>query len=373
MAGLGEKEGAIKVGTDIFAEDMAEIALRFGQNERFADKTVVITGCAGFLGFYLSHYFARLADHGLAPRRLVLLDRFPAGKPGWLAQLQDRHPFVTAAAYDVARSDERSAAELAEAHYIIHMASIASPIQYRQYPLETIEANVWGFRRLLDAGRQSLSLEGLLYFSSSEIYGDPETEFIPTPESYCGHVATMGPRACYDESKRLGETLGYVYHEQFGVPVRIVRPFNNYGPGMSLQDGRVPADFARSVLRGEPLVIHSDGSPTRTFCYITDAIVGYLKVLVHSAFDCFNIGMDKPEISIAGLAEIYREAGARRFGYAGEVRYVPASDERYLIDSPMRRCPDLRRARVLLGYDPVVTLESGVDRFLAYLQKAGSL
>ena len=146
-------------------------------------------------------------------------------------------------------------------------------------------------------------LKGLLFFSSSEIYGDPAPEAIPTNESYRGNVACLGPRACYDEAKRFGETLCWVFANTLGTPIRIVRPFNNYGPGMALTDSRAPADFGQCVMQNRDITIFSSGAPTRTFCYVADAVAGYFKALLHDRFDAFNIGIEKPEISVRELAE----------------------------------------------------------------------
>src|SRR5262249_24558360 len=157
-------------------------------------------------------------------------------------------------------------------------------------PLETIDANVWGLRSLLDFYQGKAGLAGLLFFSSSEIYGDPPAEHIPTDEAYRGSVSCTRPRARYDESKPLGGALCSVFARVHGMPITVVRPFNNYGPGMRIDDRRLPADLARSVLDGRDIVILSDGRPTRTFCYVADAVVGYLKCLLHGAFEAFNIG-----------------------------------------------------------------------------------
>jgi UDP-glucuronate decarboxylase len=249
------------------------------------------------------------------------------------------------------------------------MASIASPSFYRQYPLETMDANIWGLRRLLDFYRGSINLEGLLFFSSSEIYGDPDPTHIPTPEDYRGNVACVGPRACYDESKRFGETLCQVFAKKNNMPITVARPFNNYGPGMRLGDKRLPADFATCILNGSDIVILSDGSPTRTFCYISDAVVGYFLCLLHGKFDSFNIGIDKPEISVRQLAEIYKTVGQALMGYEGSVKYEPSNDSEYLTDNPNRRCPVIDKARKILGYAPQVMVEEGVRRYLQFLSQ----
>ena len=161
-----------------------------------------------------------------------------------------------------------------------------------------------GLRNLLDyavAERDGRTpVEGFLFYSCSEIYGDPAASTIPTPESYRGNVSCTGPRACYDESKRFGETLCVIFAQHEGLPVKIARPFNNYGPGLKITDGRVIPDFARDVLAGRDIVMLSDGSPKRTFCYATDAITGYYKVLVRGRpGEPYNVGIDRPEISMA--------------------------------------------------------------------------
>ncbi len=150
-----------------------------------------------------------------------------------------------------------------------------------KYPLETIESAVQGTKNLLELARKNPKLEGVSYsFSSSEIYGDPDASAIPTPETYHGYVSSVGPRACYDESKRLGETIATIYQQQFKVPAKIVRPFNVFGPGMKHNDRRVIPMFTYEALNGRALPIHGNGEQTRTFCYITDAIVGFLKTLL---------------------------------------------------------------------------------------------
>lgn len=136
------------------------------------------------------------------------------------------------------------------------------------------------------------------FFSSSEIYGDPIQSEIPTNEEYRGNVSCIGPRACYDESKRFSETMCYLFANKHNMPIGIARPFNNYGPGMSINDKRVPADFVKSIVENKDIEIFSDGTPKRTFCYISDAICGYLKILLYGKFDYFNIDIDKNEISI---------------------------------------------------------------------------
>lgn len=344
-------------------------ALTDEERARLGGATVLFTGGAGFLGFYFLSFLAHYRD-ALGIRKAICLDNFRMGCPKWLkdlsgAGLAELHRF------DVAADDIAGIGGAGEADYVYHMASIASPVFYRRHPIETLDANIWGLRRLLDFYCEK-DIKGLAFYSSSEIYGDPPPESIPTPEGYRGSVDCQGPRACYDESKRFGETMCYLFHQKYGMPIAIIRPFNNYGPGMRLNDRRVPADFASAVLENRDIVMLSDGSPTRTFCYVSDAVTGYLKAALHAAdgFETYNIGTDGPEISIRRLAEIYAEAGREIFGYAGSIRFGISKDGEYLVNNPGRRCPVIDRARRKLGYSPQIRVEDGIRYFLEFIKES---
>jgi nucleoside-diphosphate-sugar epimerase len=255
--------------------------------------------------------------------------------------------------------------------YVIHAASIASPMFYRLHPIETMDANVIGLRLLLERARtqqdRGTAPAGFLYFSTSEIYGDPEPSAIPTPETYPGRVSSTGPRACYDESKRYGETLCANFARQYGLPITMARPFNNYGPGLRITDGRVIPDLARDLFAGADLVLHSDGSPTRTFCYVADAVVGYYKVLVRGTpGEAYNIGREDPEVTIEELARRMAALGAEMFGYSGRVVRKASDDPEYLTDNPRRRCPDISKARRDVGFAPEIPLNEGLRRALLW-------
>ena len=152
------------------------------------------------------------------------------------------------------------------------------------------------------------------------------------------------------------------------MPIIIARPFNNYGPGMRLNDKRLPADFANQIINKNDLVIYSDGTPTRTFCYISDAIIGYFLCLTHGTYDYFNIGMDKPEITVKNFAELFKTSGINIFDYNGTVKYKISSDADYMTDNPNRRCPSIDKARKILGFNPVIDVKDGVDRYLRFLK-----
>jgi len=338
---------------------------------RWSGAVVVVTGCAGFLGFYLTQYLVRYAAE-LGIRRIIGLDTFLLEKPRWLLRLAEEFPdLLSLQSFDVSKDRLEDVQEANSARFVIHAASIASPTFYRQFSLETIDANVWGLRRLLDFYKNADGLEGFLFFSSSEIYGDPDPQFIPTEEEYRGNVSCLGPRACYDEAKRFGETLCYVFATLQGMPVTVVRPFNNYGPGMRAGDNRLPADLADAVVRGRDITLLSDGSPTRTYCYVSDAVAGYFLGLLHGKYDYFNIGSDQEEITVRDLAEIYRAAGAELFGYSGKINYKKSRDSEYLTHNPTRRRPDIRKAREKLGYNPKIEVREGVRRHLQFLSNEG--
>ena len=338
------------------------------QYEALAGNHLWLTGGAGFLGYYLVLSIGHWNKTAPADRkiRLTVLDNYVRGIPAWLKEAESAE--IRLRKHDVTHPVP---ADLEPANFIIHAASIASPMYYRKFPLETIDANVNGLRLMLDYAaernqKEPGSLKGLLFFSTSEIYGDPTPDAIPTPETYRGLVSCTGPRACYDESKRVGETLCVLYAQTKGVPVSQARPFNNYGPGLKITDGRVLPDFARDVLAGRDIVMLSDGSPTRTFCYITDALSGYLRVLVNGRRgEPYNIGIETPEISMRELAERVQKLARELWGYQGKVVHKLSDEgEVYLKDNPNRRCPIITKARTELGYAPEVDVDTGLRRIL---------
>lgn len=345
--------------------------LTSSEKEKFKDASILITGCAGFLGFYLMSFLSEYSD-SLGVRKIIGIDNFKLGKPKWITDLSILNSKIELYTFDITEFSLFDTTKIAEVDFIIHMASIASPTYYRKFPLETVDANVIGLRSLLDFYKDK-DIKGFLFFSSSEIYGDPFPDYIPTSEDYRGNVAVIGPRACYDEAKRFGETICYLYDEKYGMPISIVRPFNNYGPGMRLNDKRVPADFAKAVIENQKLIMHSDGKPTRTFCYVADAITGYLKALLYEPFGYFNIGIDKPEISIKDLAQIYKDMGSAIFDFNQSIEFRESEENSYLTDNPLRRCPDISKARRLLNYSPSISIVQGVHRFLTFLKEEGEI
>ncbi|WP_020527934.1 NAD-dependent epimerase/dehydratase family protein [Flexithrix dorotheae] len=353
---------------EILVEDMAYILGKLSKEEKakFNNSTVLITGCGGFLGYYFMHFFSRYADE-LNIKKIIALENFLTGTKDWLDDLVNKNDKITLHEFNVITDDISDVDGADEADLIIHGASIASPTFYRIYPVETIDANITGLRRLLDFYKER-DIKGLLFFSSSEIYGDPFPEFIPTDEEYRGNVHTMGPRACYDEAKRFGETMCYIFHHKFNMPISIARPFNNYGPGMNIEDKRLPADFAKCVHEGRDLIMFSDGKPTRTFCYISDAITGYLKVMLYGKLEAFNIGIDKPEVSVKEFANLFVKNAQEVYGYKGKAQFQESDDAEYMTDNPNRRCPKIDKAKSMLNYEPSIYVEEGIGRFLKFLK-----
>ena len=337
--------------------------------EQMSGKCLLVAGGAGFLGYYLIQSVLHWNAQQNPPRRIAItvLDNFVRGVPPWLTALQG-DVCLRLLKHDITHP---LPPEIGDQDYLIHAASIASPIYYRKCPIETMDANVNGLRFLLDyALRQQQAgnpISGMLFYSSSEIYGDPTPENIPTPETYRGNVSCTGPRACYDESKRYGETLCVNFARQHGIPIKVARPFNNYGPGLKISDRRVIPDFARDILAGRDIVMLSDGLATRTFCYVADAVAGYYKVLVRGgAGESYNIGVEVPEISMRDLAKKIVTLGQELFGYKGKIVYQESSDKDYLVDNPNRRCPVIEKARTELKYNPQIMIDNGLRRSLLW-------
>jgi UDP-glucuronate decarboxylase len=340
----------------LLKSDVQEIADRLGRAVHdFAGKTVLLTGGRGFLGRYFTEIFAHLNEYVLKkPVRLVVLDNLiTAGKEGADIPALPHIEFVK---HDVIQPFPWDG----PLHYVIHAAGIASPFYYRAFPLATLEVAITGTKNMLELTTQHRAR--FTFFSSSEIYGDPDPKHVPMQESYRGNVACQGPRACYDESKRVGETLCYIFHEKFGTHTNAIRPFNVFGPGMQETDYRVMPNFASRIKAGRPLNVYGTGNQTRTFCYVTDAMVGFLLVILRGVpGEAYNIGNPKPEISMLELVRAIEKALDKPVAY--NVIEYPDS---YPADEPNRRCPDIRKARLQLRFEPTVELEEGLRRFLAW-------
>ena len=325
--------------------------------KKFNNKKILLTGGLGFLGYNFLLLFNFLIAYKKYNINIIVYDIVDKKKlPSWFLNLNKKITYKKENIIDKKN--------FPNVDYIIHAASIASPTYYRKYPIETMDANVIGLRNLLDFYKNK-KINSFLFFSTSEIYGDPDKKNIPTKETYRGNVSCTGPRACYDESKRYGETLCVNFHKKFKIPVKIVRPFNNYGPGLNINDKRVIPDFAKNILNNQTIVLFSDGKPSRTFCYISDAIVGYMKVLIRGkSGESYNIGNNNPEVSMEKLAKLMIKIACKKFGYTKKLVKKINKDKNYLIDNPNRRCPDLSKSKKELNFFPKIDLITGLNKAL---------
>ena len=222
-----------------------------------------------------------------------------------------------------------------------------------------------GIERFARFYKDSFILKGFLFFSSSEIYGDPDSKNIPTKESYRGNVSCTGPRACYDESKRVGETLCHIFHNIRGVHTNTIRPFNVFGPGMQETDYRVLPNFTSRIKANIPLQIYGTGNQTRTFCYVTDAMEGFIRVILSGiSGEAYNIGNPNPEISVIELIKKIESILGKKVNY----NIVDYPDS-YPADEPNRRCPDIRKAKIQIKYEPKIDIDEGLTRFINWSEK----
>jgi UDP-glucuronate decarboxylase len=336
--------------------DIEEIAKGLGSEaDKLAGKTLLLTGGGGFLGRYFQAVIRHLNRLQLAkPCKMITLDNLITKTTKPESNLVDENMRFTL--HDVIKPFEIDE----HIDYVVHAAGIASPFYYRTYPLETLEVTTTGTKNMLELARRNDAR--FIFFSSSEIYGDPDPKHVPMQESYRGNVAVAGPRACYDESKRLGETLCYIFHEKYGTSTNAIRPFNIFGPGMLEKDYRVMPNFASRIKSGRPLSVYGSGGQTRTFCYISDAMVGFFRTIIRGVpGEAYNIGNPEPEISMLDLVLRIEKVLGRNITH--NIIEYPDS---YPADEPQRRCPDIRKAQLQLDFQPRVSLEEGLRRFLGW-------
>jgi len=304
---------------------------------------IIVTGGAGFIG---SNLCKRLLDAG---HSVLCVDNLITGSTRNIDSLQS-HPHFEFLEHDVTKPFEF------EADAIFHLASPASPVGYMNHPLETILVNSQGTYQMLEQARRQGTL--FLISSTSEIYGDPLVH--PQTEDYWGNVNSIGPRACYDESKRLGETITMEYYRQYRTNVRIVRIFNTYGPNSQIHDGRMIPNFITQALKNEPLSIYGDGYKTRSICYISDLVEGLLLAMFHTGTigEVFNLGNPEEHTVIEYAQKIISLCSS-----SSSIIYE--SDR---IDDPERRRPDISKAGKILGWEPEVAIEDGLKRTIEWFR-----
>lgn len=336
-------------------EEFKFIVDNVGQNniERFRNKTILITGSNGFLGRWFSDVFRYINENVL-----------------------DESCNIICADNNIVRKDKRADSivldicnkieldNIDKLDFIINCAGIASPKIYKNYPLETLDVSYMGTKNVLELAKH-FDVESVLCFSSSEVYGTPDKDNIPTTERYIGLIPTMGDRSCYDIGKKVLETLCHVYYEQSDVPVKVVRPFNLYGPKMGLHDNRVLPNFISNIIKNKSLKVYGDGEQTRTFCYISDAVVMMIKLLLNGeSGQLYNIGNTNPEIGMEDLANVVSNIID---GHSG-VEIIEYPDF-YPSDEPLRRCPDISKTYSCVGYEPKISLEDGITKMYDYYKE----
>jgi len=310
----------------------------------FQHKRVLVTGGAGFLG---SHLCDRLIAAG---HEVLCVDNLYTGTRRNISHLLG-HP-----AFEFMRHDITFPLYV-EVDEIYNLACPASPVHYQHDPIQTTKTSVHGAINMLGLAKR-LRVP-ILQASTSEVYGDPTVH--PQDEDYWGHVNPIGPRSCYDEGKRCAETLFFDYRRQLGLSIKVARIFNTYGPRMHPNDGRVVSNFIVHALQGQPITLYGDGSQTRSFCYVNDTIDGLIRLMdtPDEVTGPINIG-NPNEMSVRELAEqILEKTGSRS---TLELRELPADD-------PQQRQPDIARARELLGWEPRVPLDEGLDKTIAYFRE----
>jgi|TARA_Y100000034_G_scaffold109221_1_gene140286 UDP-glucuronate decarboxylase len=309
-------------------------------------RTILVTGGAGFLGSHLCRYL--LENNGY---KVICLDNFFTGQIDNLRDLES-NPNFKVVSHDITEPLIGKINEHVDEIY--NLACPASPIHYQFDPIETIKANTVGVVNVLEFAR--LNGAKILQASTSEIYGDPEVH--PQVESYRGNVNTLGPRACYDEGKRVAETLFMDYHRKYGLNIRIVRIFNTYGPNMARNDGRVVSNFIIQALNNESITIYGDGSQTRSFCYVSDLIDGIYLAMNSKEMMPINLG-NPDEFTIKELAEKVISLTSSK----SEIVYHELP-----VDDPRQRKPNIDRAASVLNWSPKIKLEEGLKKTIPYFQ-----
>lgn len=303
----------------------------------------LVTGGAGFIGSHLCEELLRRGE------QVICLDNFFTGRRRNIEHLMN-NPNLELIRHDVTEPI------LLEVDRIYNLACPASPIHYQYNPVKTIKTNVMGALNMLGLAKRVKAR--VLQASTSEIYGDPQVH--PQPEDYWGNVNTIGLRSCYDEGKRVTETLFFDYHRQNGVDIRVVRIFNTYGPKMLVNDGRVVSNFIVQALRGEPITIYGDGSQTRSFCYVSDLVDGIIRMMDTEDFTGpVNLG-NPGEFTICELADRVLELIQSKSSL--ETRPLPSDD-------PVRRKPDIGLAKERLGWEPKVPLSEGLPLTIKYFER----
>ncbi|MFH1327990.1 MAG: UDP-glucuronic acid decarboxylase family protein [Candidatus Bathyarchaeota archaeon] len=326
----------------VIVKDVERIATKLSSN--FVNKSVLVTGGAGFLGSWLCDILVA------SKAKVTCIDNLSTGLTENIEHHKGEQNFQFINV-DVSKFETGGKQD-----FILHLASRASPEEYQQHPIETLTANSLGSLKMLETARKHDAT--ILYTSTSEVYGD--AQIIPTPETYWGHVNPVGVRSCYDEGKRFSEALFTAYHRQYGLDTRIVRIFNTYGPRIRADGAyaRALPKFISQALKNQPITVYGDGAQTRSFCYVTDTIQGILTTLINTKTkgEIFNIG-NPHEITILELANKIK----RTINSKSKITFHPLP-----LDDPKRRCPDITKISTTLGWKPETDFEDGLKKTIEW-------
>lgn len=349
----------MKFNDNIILDDCVKISSEFIKyKSKLKNKTIVITGGAGFLLSYFCDLIYTFNFKYQLNIKLIIYDKFVLGFPQRLEKFKN-YKNIKFVKKDLSKKFKIDT----NCHYFIHGASIASPSFYRQFPIDTIKVNVTALLNILDQFTiRKKKIKSLIFMSSSEVYGDPYKKFIPTKETYNGNVSFTGPRACYDESKRIGETICVNYWSEKKLPIKIIRPFNVFGPGQNLKDKRIIPDILNSLTKKKDIYLYSDGTPKRSLCYISDQVRGILLVMLKGVNgESYNVGNNQMQ-SISSIVKLFLNISKLKV----KVMFKKSKDVNYTKDNPQSRCPDIFKIGKTLNWKPKTSVKEGIRKTLTY-------
>ncbi len=335
--------------------DIIEILQNLKSEIRFMkNKKILLLGHNGFLGKYFVKIFDQIISNYNLKLKVDCYDNFISSSSLYEQKIININKIKFHKA-NVSKFKFKKKYDV-----IIFLAGIASPFIYKRFPLETLSVSYDGVSNLVSKAKKDKSK--FIFFSSSEIYGNPDKKNLPTRETYYGNVNSFGPRSCYDEGKRVGETLCYIYNKYYNCDIKIIRPFNVFGPLMDKNDYRIIPNIIKKISSNKKILIHGDGKQTRTFCYITDAITGFFKVIFRKNNNLiYNIGNPNSEINMINLVKTFDKIlnKKNKFKLISYPNHYPA-------DEPRRRCPDIKLANKKLNFYPKITVTEGIRRVLKF-------
>lgn len=321
------------------------------QFKNLHNKKILLLGSGGFLGKYFVETFNEILNSTKNIFNVDCFDNFISSTP----QKKKFNRNIIFKSKNIINYKFKEKYD-----YIIYLAGIASPTIYKKYPIETLQASYDGVKNILLKVKKDKSK--FIFFSSSEIYGNPDYKNLPTKENYYGYVNSFGPRSCYDEGKRVGETLCYIFKKYYGCSVSIIRPFNVFGPMMAHNDFRIIPNIINKIKNKKNILIHGNGNQTRTFCYITDAMTGFFKVILSNVNgNIWNIGNPRNEINMLKLVKVFDNILRKKNKYK-LIKYP----KNYPTDEPKRRCPNIDKAKRYLNFKPQINIKLGISRMLEY-------